>query len=78
MPFANYHAARLKDPGEFEMFRYKRDALGDGVDAVYGISGGKTELQSIRFKADKFTSAEARAWLREHEFKPILFEEASA
>ena len=32
--------------------------------------GGKVELQAIRFDAGKFTVAEAKAWLKEHGYKP--------
>ena len=35
------------------------------------------ELQSIRFDAEKFSAAQAKAWLKDHSYEPILFEPAS-
>ena len=57
--------------------------FGPGIDAILAIRkkkgprGGRSEVQSIRFKADKFTAAEAKRWLREYDYKPILFESVS-
>lgn len=78
MPFPNEHAARLHDPDKYDSFRRDNDAGGAGVDFIYGIlPGGGTELQAIRFDKNRFTPAEARDWLSKHDFKAILFEEAT-
>lgn len=78
MPFPNEHAARLINPDKFIRFRRQNDKLGAGIDAIFGITkAGKAELQSIRFNAKKFTVPQARKWLRDHDFKPILFEPAT-
>ena len=71
MPFPNEISARLEDPGKFDKFRRENDAGGSGVDFIYGIKAGKSELQAIRFKADKFTTAQARAWLKSHDKSAI-------
>lgn len=76
-PYPNEHAARLKDPAQYEEFRRETDAGGAGVDFIYGIKEGEAEIQAIRFDAERFTSAEARTWLEEHDFEPIEFEEAT-
>jgi HK97 family phage major capsid protein len=76
-PYPNEHAARLTDPAQYNSFARKNNDFGDGIDAIYGVKAGKTELQAIRFKADKFTAAQARKWLADHDFKPIQFEEAT-
>ena len=77
-PFPNEHAARLEDPDKYESFRRKNNEGGEGVDFIYGIlPEGGTELQAIRFDKDRFTPAEAKAWLNDHDFKAILFEEAT-
>ena len=76
-PYPNEHAARLKDPAQYDSFARKNNDFGDGIDAIYGIKSGKSELQAIRFKSDKFTASEARKWLRDHDFSPISFEEAT-
>lgn len=77
-PFPNEHAARLHDPAKYESFRRDNDAGGTGIDFIYGIlAGGGTEIQAIRFDKDRYTPAEAKAWLREHDFTAIMFEEAT-
>lgn len=77
-PFPNEHAARLQDPDKYESFRRKNNEGGEGIDFIYGIlPEGGTELQAIRFDKDRFTPAEAKAWLNDHDFKAILFEEAT-
>jgi hypothetical protein len=70
-PYPNEHAARLHDPDQYDRIRRVNDDLGAGVDAIYGIKDGVSELQAIRFDADRFTAAEARQWLSEHDFDPI-------
>lgn len=77
-PFPNEHAARLHDPAKYESFRRDNDAGGPGVDFIYGIlAAGGTELQAIRFDKDRYSPAEAKAWLKDHDFTAILFEEAT-
>jgi len=77
MPYPNEHAARLRDPKRYERFRRENNKFGAGVHAIWGIRQGKVELQAIRFQASKWTVARARKWLKDHNYKPILFEEAS-
>jgi HK97 family phage major capsid protein/HK97 family phage prohead protease len=77
-PYPNEHAARIADPDRFDDFRRDTDAGGSGVDYIYGLlADGGSELQSIRFDKDKFSAAEARAWLSENDFNAIKFEEAT-
>lgn len=80
-PFPNEHAARLRDPAQYDEFRRENNAGGDGIDFIYGIKsdGGKkvSELQAIRFDKNKFTPAQAKTWLSDHDFSPIQFEEAT-
>lgn len=76
-PYPNEHAARIADPAKFDDFRRETDAGGFGIDFIYGILGGKSEIQSIRLDADEYSEAEALAWLDEHDFTPIKFEPAS-
>jgi HK97 family phage major capsid protein len=76
-PYPNEHAARLIDPGEFDRFRRDNGAGGEGVDFIYGIKDGEpVRLQAIRFNAERFTPAQARQWLEDHDHTAILFEEA--
>jgi HK97 family phage major capsid protein/HK97 family phage prohead protease len=76
-PYPNEHAARLKDPGQYDRIRRVNDEFGAGIDAIYGIKDETAELQAIRFDADRFTPAEAREWLGDHDYDPIEFEEAT-
>ena len=76
-PYPNEHAARLTDPDQYDSIRRVNDEFGAGIDAIYGIKDGTSELQAIRFDADRFTPAEAREWLSDHDFDPMMFEEAT-
>lgn len=82
MPFVGEHAARIVDPDKFEDFRRSNDRLGAGVDVIFGIrkKGEEgSEIQTIRFDAERFTVNQAKKWLDDHpEFKVILFEPAIA
>ena len=76
-PYPNEHALRLNDPDKYDKIRRQNDKFGTGVHAIFGVTGdGKTELQAIRFSADKFTADEAREWLEEHDYKTTGFEPA--
>jgi HK97 family phage major capsid protein/HK97 family phage prohead protease len=76
-PYPNEHAARLTDPEQYDLLRRENDAGGSGIDFIYGIKEGVSEIQAIRFRSSQFTPAEARDWLAEHDFSPIEFEEAT-
>lgn len=78
MPFPNFHAARVRDPSDFERI-VVLETLPNGI-MIYGgplKEGGKSTAQAYRFPKDKFTVAQAKAWLKEHDVKYILFEPAS-
>ena len=75
-PYPNEHAARIEDPVKYDEFRRLTNELGEGIDIILGIKEGQSELQSIRFDADRYSVAEAKQWLDEHDFKPIKFEPA--
>jgi uncharacterized protein len=76
-PYEGEHAARIRDPEGFDSFRRVNNEGGQGVDFVYGILDGEAQVQSIRFKIDFFTEDQAREWLEENNFDPILFEPAA-
>jgi HK97 family phage major capsid protein/HK97 family phage prohead protease len=78
-PYPNEHAARLRNPGQYDRFRRRNDEGGKGVDFIFGIKEGEegADLQAIRFRLSEFTADEARAWLRERDYDPIEFEEAT-
>ena len=73
MPFRNEHAARQLAPDRFARFARKR--LSPGIYAVLGIEeDGVSHVQSLRFASDRFSPAEARAWLARHGFRTELEE----
>jgi HK97 family phage major capsid protein/HK97 family phage prohead protease len=76
-PYPNEHAARLTDPDQYDDIRRVNDEFGAGIDAIYGIKDGTSELQALRFDADRFTPSEAREWLADHDFEAMMFEEAT-
>lgn len=77
-PYPNEHAARMADPKDFLPGSFKRKKIADGIDAIFGQEekDGPMVLQAYRFAKDSFTPAEAKAWLKEHDAKPIEFEDA--
>lgn len=78
MPYKNEHAARIKDPDQYDSFSRKNNEFGEGIHVIYGIKEDEelTEVQAIRFDKDTFTVDEAKEWLEEHDWKYIKFEPA--
>jgi len=80
-PYPNEHAARIRDPEEFEENSFRRKALeGEkGIDIIIGkLKGEKnTTTQSYRFKIENWTDDEAKKWLKDHNIKYKVFEPAS-
>jgi len=81
MPYPSEHSARIKSP---DLFKTGDDNWGSkniatGIRIILGIlkSNDKWETQAYRFKADKFTVAEAKKWLKDHDVKYISFEPAT-
>ena len=75
-PYPNEHAARIREPGQYEQFRRINDELGEGIDIIVGYKDGETEIQSIRFDSSQFSEDEAREWLRENNWEVLEFEPA--
>ena len=76
-PYPNEHAARLHDPDQYDELRRVNDEGGPGIDFIYGIKDGASEIQAVRFDAARFTPDEARQWLSEHDMDAIEFEQAT-
>jgi hypothetical protein len=74
MPFPNEHAARIKDPKQFDDFARKN--IKPGIDIILGIKEGISTAQSYRFKKDKFTIEQAKQWLKDNDIQFISFEAA--
>lgn len=78
-PYPNEHAARVRNPEDFQADSFRRKNIETGIDIIIGRLKGKTTTttQAYRFKKDKFTVAEAKKWLKDHDVKYISFEPAS-
>ena len=64
-PYPNEHACRLESPDKYEKFRREKCAAkknGKCIDFIYGIKGGKSELQSMRFDKETWSADEARSY----------------
>lgn len=78
-PYPNFHSARIRSPGSFVRIR----VLSTSKEGIMFYGGplksdrtGPAKVQAIRFPKDKFSAKEARAWLKDHKQKYILFEPA--
>ena len=79
-PYPGEHSARLKDPEQYDEFRRENDRFGKGIHVIWGIKLKPkriVEIQAIRFDSKKFSVAEAKKWLEDHGYKPIIFEPAA-
>lgn len=78
MPFPNFHAARIREPGRF--LRIRQLWENKGIRALGGPlktdPRGPTKIQTLRFEKQRWTVAEARAWLKKHGYKSLEFEPA--
>ena len=76
MPYRNEHTAVVSTK-EYDSYRRQNNRMASGVHTLWGISQDKPEMASLRFDASKFTVAEAKKWLMEHNIKAVKFEAAS-
>ena len=79
IPYPNEHSARLSDPGDFEKDSFRRKQIAPGVSIIMGKKSGSDSMvaQSYRFSKDKFSAAEAKQWLKDHNIKYTSFEAAT-
>ncbi len=78
MPSENFHEQEIEADGEFVRIRRQSDKFGSGIDASFGVTpGGDAVLKVIFFDKDKFTPAEAKEWLKEHDHPTSGFTEAT-
>lgn len=80
MPFANEHACRLRDPGDFQedsFRRMERESDGKKYFVIMGKLKGEDAMteQAYRYPIEKWTEDQARAHCKEH--KGIRFEPAT-
>ncbi len=78
LPDHSDHSFALTDFNRYARLSQQPDKFEKGIHAVWGIQKDKpVELQAIRFDKALFSPAEARKWVKEHDYKPVLFEPAS-
>jgi|GEM_PF-3148948 len=85
-PLPNEHSARLINPSDVVKGSYRRRNVKGGtigllfarVRGAKGPRGGSMQLASVHFRAANFTPSQARAWMRDHDLSPILFEAATS
>lgn len=79
IPFTDFHAGRVEDPGKYKKIVTKD--LGDGIQLLLGVLNeddeSKTETQSYHFDKDKWTPEEAKKWLKDHDVKTTEFAAAA-
>jgi hypothetical protein len=64
---ANYVRLRVASPSKFIRMRVK--TLGKGIRAIVGFKkGGGSEIQSFLFDRSKYTLAQAKAWIKAHDY----------
>jgi hypothetical protein len=91
MPYPNEHAARLRDPDDFDPDSFRRTKGGklynsievpETIAIVWGKLKGKAEPedpplpQALRFPTKDWEADEARKWLKDNKIKYIDFEPA--
>ena len=79
MPYPSEHAARVRDPGDFQQDSFRRKNIASGIDVILGKLKGESTMtvQTYRFDRKQFTAAQARQWLKDHDIKYISFEPAT-
>ena len=88
MPYPNEHAARITKPEGYDRFTRSDKTntpksspiwpiVNGGISVILGWKGNKSEIQAFRFPTDKFTEAQARAWIKDNDVKVISFEPAA-
>ena len=76
MPYPNEHAARQRNPDDFERLRRSRpEGFPEGISAIIGFrSDGSSDIQSIRADRSAFAPAEFRRWLKSSGYKTEIEE----
>lgn len=75
MPAVTESHVRITDPTKYD--RFTRKEIAPGISQIYGWKDNKSEVQAYRFKASKYTTEQAKAWLKDHDIKWIRFDEAT-
>jgi HK97 family phage prohead protease len=77
-PYPNFHACRMREPGQFDTFRASTETIDDRpVEILFGRDKdtGDWEIASYRLPLDDWSETEARSFCTDHD--GILFEPAT-
>lgn len=69
MPYPNEHACRINSPNKYTSIRRKNCDMKSGgkcLDVIYGIKGGKSEIQAYRYKKTIWSASSARSHCQSH------------
>jgi HK97 family phage prohead protease len=80
MPYPNFHAARIKELGDFDKESFRNKTVAKGIEIIMGKlknGDGNMTAQAYRFDRTIFTAEEAKKWLKDHNIDYISFEEAT-
>ena len=80
-PYPNEHAARIRDPEEFQEDSFRRKKLegAEGISIIIGKLKGEDTMttQAYRFSIENWTADEAKKWLKDNNIKYKSFEPAT-
>ena len=82
-PYPNFHACRIREPGDFDRFRTATETIEDGdyegrsIVVLYGREKetGDWDIASYRFPVDEWSEGDARKWCAAHDgikFEPAI------
>jgi hypothetical protein len=85
MPYPNFHACRVAEPGSFIQSTFRNMTLPKSEGGKGGVqvimakkeSGGSMMAQAYRFPVELYTEDEAKAWLKKNNVKCLSFEAAT-
>lgn len=63
---ANYIRIRVASPEGFNRLRIK--TIGKGIKAIIGFKKSGSTIQSFLFMRERYTLAQAKAWIKEHKY----------
>ena len=67
--YPSEHACRLNSPDKYDSFARKncfRKHAGKCIDFIFGIKGGKSEVQAMRYPKEKWSASDAAADCKSH------------
>jgi len=78
MPYRGEHSARIQSPKNFKDGTFRSKPIAKGIRLILGKTCDECpmETQAVRFDSCQFSVAEVKAWLKEHDMRPLKIERA--